>query len=234
MFIIASSGRSGTLALCQGLSQFSDHRVLHEPEPRLLEEAFLKHSGQPYETAVLRERLVYFRARSAEKYGESFRAPNLLGEIARAVPQTRFLILVRDPLEYVISAHSKNVFRKNDEFDRTRIVPRELGDEFAFLSLAERIAWHWVALNTYLLEFAESDPAPVRVVIAADLDQQADEMIDHLGVRVTDRQGLRLFLNSRPNSKQSSDMPDGFDPGKLSVITARVWKRAAEIARAKA
>jgi len=58
-----------------------------------------------------------------------------------------------------------------------------------------------------------------------------DQMLDHLGVRVTDREGPRLFLNSRPNSKQSSDMPDGFDPGKFSVITARVWKQAIEISR---
>lgn len=47
---------------------------------------------------------------------------------------------MRDPLDYVISAHSENVFRKNYEFGRTRIVSRELGNEFPLLPLAERIA----------------------------------------------------------------------------------------------
>jgi hypothetical protein len=213
------------MALCHGLNQFSDHSVLHEPDPRLLEEAFLKHSAQPYQTPRYYERLDYFRARASERYGESFRAPNLLSDIADAVPQTRFLILIRDPLEYVVSAHSKNVFRKNDAFDRTRIVPLELGDNLASLPLAERIAWHWVAVNSYLLAFAENESA-ARVVIVRDIDSQIEGIVEHLRVRLTDREGLRVFLDSRPNRKEGAEAPEGMEQGRLALITDSVWKRA--------
>ncbi len=230
MFIIGSSGRCGTMALCQGLNQFSDHTVMHEPDPQLLEEAFLKHSAKPYKTPLLNERLAFFRARAAERYGESFRGPNLLTDIAEAVPQARFLILVRDPLEYVISAHSKNVFRKNDVFDQTRIVPLELGDSLMALPLAERIAWHWVAVNSYLLEFAESRAAAAKVMILGNLDSQIEAIVEHLRVKLTDREGLRTFLNLRPNKKETSDLPKDLDAAKLSLIASSVWQKARNMA----
>jgi hypothetical protein len=211
MFIIASSGRSGTLAVCNGLDKFSDHMVRHEPEPTLLEEAFRKHKGLPYETETLRRRLEFFREKEA--------------------PRARFLILVRHPADYVVSAHAKSVFRKPDDpWDRFRIVPDFPDSDFKQLPLAEKIAWHWAAVNRYLLDFAESDPAGARVTIVSDLGAQIRGLADFLDVRILDPQGLDAFLRSRPNASDHSAVPAGYAPGRILSICGEQWMRAEALA----
>lgn len=234
MFIIASSGRSGTYAICKGLNDHSDHSVMHEPEPQLLEEAFHKHQGLPYQTDALRQRMQFFAERDEVKYGESFRAPNLLPEILQAAGKTRFLILVRNPLDYVVSAHAKFVFRKEDDpWDRFRIIPDFPEDTFNHFPLAEKIAWHWVAVNRYLLEFAESGFPSAKVAIVADLGAQIHGFADYLGVLIHNREGLNAFLTSHPNASDHHEYPDGYNPDRILSICDNEWKRAQNLAARK-
>ena len=75
MFLIASTGRSGTVALTEGLNACSDTTVGHEPDP-LLREAWLKHRRRPYWTRAYRRRMAFYADQhaSGSRYGESFRA----------------------------------------------------------------------------------------------------------------------------------------------------------------
>lgn len=226
MFIIASSGRCGSYALTHGLNQFSDHQVFHEPAPQLLTEAFLKHLGQPYETEIFKARMNYFTDRAKEKYGESFRAPNLLTQVHQAAPQTKFLIIVRNPLEYVVSGYSKKLFQKDDIFDQTRLIPQKNTWDFSLLSVAEKIAWHWVTVNTYLLDFFESKPTISKLMVLSNLDDKIDQIADFLNVTITNREGMSVFLRSNPNKKLNSNLPSGFCIKTLTEITGEIWKKA--------
>jgi len=226
MFIIASGGRCGTHAICHGLNQFSNHVVRHEPEPRLLREAYLKHQRQPHDTAVLQARLRFFEEQAQQSYGESVRAPNLLPEIQTVAPQTRFLIIVRNPLEYVLSAHSKRVFSKGDMWDETRIIPLDLRSRFADLPISQKIAWHWVAVNSYLLDFAESASASTKVVVLRNLEVDLPQWAVFLGVAIRDADGLAKFLKGRPNAATRSDLPHGYDENRLTEICSTEWSRA--------
>jgi hypothetical protein len=230
MFLIASSGRCGTLAVCHGLSSYSDHHVLHEPQPCLLEEAHRKHTGANYRTATIDARIEGFQQRANQKYGESFRAPNLLEDIADAVPGLRVLVLVRDPLEYIVSAHFMRVFRKDDVWDRTRLVPLERSAGFDSLPLAEKLCWHWVAVNRYILDFVESKKVPSELVIVKHLGDQIGQMADFLRIAITDRPSLTNFLSSRPNASAARDLPAGYSPEVLRNIYAREWERARSLA----
>jgi hypothetical protein len=231
MFLIASSGRSGTLAVCNGLNKFSDHTVMHEPEPTLLEEAFRKHKGLPFDSPVFQARMAFFRDRNREQYGESFRAPNLLPEILRVAPDTKFLILVRPPAEYVVSAHAKFVFRKpDDSWDRFRIIPEFPGKTFDDLPLSDKIAWHWAAVNRYLLDFAEEQGPAVRVAVITDLQDQIRGFAGHLGVAIRDPEGLAAFLASRPNASDHSEFPAGYNAEKILSICGGEWRRAERLA----
>ncbi len=226
MFIIASTGRCGTQAICHGLHEFSDHTVAHEPAPRLLHEAYLKHRQMDYRTPTLEARLEFFREKSRQPYGESFRAPNLLPEIRAVAPQTRFLIIIRNPLQYVRSAHSMRVFRKGGEWDETRILPHGLGGSFDQLPLAEKIAWHWVALNRHLLDFAAADHPGVKVAILRELETDLPQWADFLNVKIRDPDGLGRYLQKRPNAATSSELPNGFDENGLAAICRTEWERA--------
>lgn len=227
-FLIASSGRCGTMALCHGLDRFSDHRVAHEPSPNLLEEAWLKHTGTDYRTVALHARMAEFAQYDAEgeAYGESFRAPNLLEEVHAAAPGMRFLIIVRDPLEYARSAHSKRVFRKGNAWDRWRIVPPASRVRLDDVSLAEKLVWHWVAVNELLLDFAETAGEACRIMIHTELGSNVPEWSDFLGLRIEDPEGLTAFLGERPNASTTHAFPEGYNMATLRELTASVWDRA--------
>jgi hypothetical protein len=227
MFIIASSGRAGTYALCTGLDRYSDHRVRHEPPPLLLDESFAKHRGEAFETDTLRDRFARLAALADQPHGESFRAVALLPELHAAVPTARFLVLVRDPLAYVRSAHAKRVFRKRDSpFDRTRLMPEEIASRVDALPLAEKIAWHWVAVNRHCLDFAEAHPNACRVLPSERLEERIPFLEEGLGVRVEDPAALRAYLLERPNAGASIEMPEGYDEGRLLEIAGAEWARA--------
>lgn len=220
MFIIATSGRCGTKAICDGLAQFSDHEVRHEPAPTLLEEAWLKHNGQDYRTPVYSARMAEFAERNGNAYGESFRAPNLLRDIKEVAPATKFLIVVRTPAEYIRSAHSKGVLRKNDTWDRFRLMPPLPGKG----TLAARIAMHWKTINDYLLDFAEHSEVPV--VTHRDWFDLVDLLPHFLGVRITNSAAVSNYWNTRPNASIGRDLPDGFDNDVIGEITGSTWQRA--------
>jgi hypothetical protein len=230
MFVIASSGRCGTMAVCHGLDRFSDHRVEHEPEPRLLEEAQMKHQGNEYRTATFEQRMAFFRRRSDEPYGQSFRAPNLLEDVQAASSRTRFLVIVRDPLEYAVSAHDKRVLRRGDVWDSSRLMPIDPSGAVSASPLAERLIWHWFTVNRYLLDFAVSAGPAARVVLLSELREDLGGWADHLGVRITEPTSLRTFLTDRPNAREGDVRPDGWDLDRLGGIYSSVWERAVRLA----
>ena len=222
MFVIASSGRCGTLALCRGLDSFSDHAVEHEPEPRLLREAYLKHAGEEYRTEAYRERMAFFRERDGTRYGQSFRAPTLLEDVAEAAPSARVLVLVRHPLEYVVSAHFMRVLSRGDEWDRLRIMPP--GTES--LSLAERLAAHWTEVNRILLAFVARRPDRARVAIVERLEDRIGAIADDLGVRVERPDELRALLVARPNASETKEPPPGMELVSVGGAWHGVWQEA--------
>ena len=230
MFVIASTGRCGTEAICHGLDRFSDHVVEHEPEPRLLREAHLKHLGEQYRTPTYEERMRFFRDREHARYGQSFRAPNLLEDIGSVAAETRFLVVVRTPTEYVVSAHALGVLRRGDEWDQARILPRGVSEASERGSLAARIAWHWDAVNRYLLDFAERSGSRARVVVLGPLEDVLPQWAAWLGVDVGDPGGLREYLASKPNASPSRELPEGYDPATIQRICGETWRRAERLA----
>lgn len=226
MFIIASSGRCGTEAICEGLRQFSDHEVRHEPQPSLLQEGWLKHLGLEYRTAVLNDRMGQFGRLGEAPYGESFRAANLLPEIRAAAPTAKVLVVVRAPAAYVRSAHYKRVFRKGNDWDRFRLMPK--GD-WSNRSLAARIALHWRAVNEALLSFAAAD-VHAKVVIHQPWTNLMDRLPALLGVHATDKPALEAYFASRPNATKGDALPDGYDEIEISDIAGETWRRALAMA----
>lgn len=225
MFFIASSGRSGSVAVTEGLNSWSDHEVRHEPDP-LLREAWLRHHRRPWFTRAYRDRLRLYRSqhRSGALYGESIRTPNLLGAFLRAAPGTPLLVLARDPESYVRSAHSRQVLSKDDQWDRYRLLPRDddRGDP-----LAVRIARHWLTVYGYLLDVAERHE-PSQVVLFQPIDPVIESWAEFLGVQVTDRESLSAYLSSRPNRSLSSEEPEGF--ARVEPLCRDMWDRIRRMA----
>jgi len=153
-----------------------------------------------------------------------------LPDIQAVAAQTCFLIVVRDPLSYIVSAHARQVFRKNGEWDETRIMPHHLGGDFSRLSLAEKIAWHWVAINRYLLDFVEFHNAVAKVVVLRDLVPDPPKWAAFVGTTIKDPGALTRFLEQRPNASATRELPQGYEPGHLEEICHQEWHRAQRLA----
>lgn len=225
MFFIASSGRAGTLALTHGLDAYSDHEVAHEPDP-LLRESWSKHRRLPCDDDRLCERIAFYaRCHAAgERYGESVRTPNLLPGFLEAAPGAPLLVIVREPVEWVRSAHRRKVLRKGDEWDRYRLMPDH---DRAEHPIAYRLAGHWCTVNRYLLRAAEGH-RPSAVVLHQPMAPVVEEWAAFLGVELTDRAALGAYLDTRPNRSECGDEPEGIE--QIERLCRRLWDEARALA----
>lgn len=196
MLIIASTGRCGTRALCDALTAASDHRVHHEPEPLLLEEAQRAYHGRWRYSWVFLQRLFAWRRLDGTPYGEAVRCPTLLGDIARVTRRARFVILFREPEEYVRSAWGRGVLRKGNVWDRYRLLPN--GSDA--LAIGDQIALHYAEVNRILAEFAVRHAQRVTVCETRHLDQAFPQLCAFAGVKVLDRAAAEAILSARPNA----------------------------------
>jgi hypothetical protein len=235
VLLVASTGRCATLALSQALSRFTAAEVEHEPAPRLLREAWLRHLGLPFETPLLVRRLGEIRQRAGTPYGQTLRVAPLLDAFADAIPSARFVLLFRDPDDYVRSAASRGVLRRGDEWDLYRVLPLDV--DLADFSRAERIALHWDAVNRHLLDFAQRRPERVLPIVVGDLDADIQRIAAFAGWALRDRDGLSAFLSSRPNSGGVADYALGEaeaasvrDP--VRARAAATWSAIQEVAGA--
>jgi hypothetical protein len=234
LFLISTSGRCATAALCNALDNYSDHCVRHEPAPLLLEEAYLKHVGKPYCSRQFRRRLRGIaNARGGlrallsghQSYGQSWRAPNLLPDIAAVAPHVRVLVIIRKPADYVLSSYRKGAFRGEvSAYDKYRLLPP--GAET--LPVALRIAAHWNQINGYMLDFAAAHPH-AGVMKYKPMAPVLDSIADFLGISMTDRAGALAYLETRPNASPVDVVPDGFDKKAIAEMTASTWDRVRSI-----
>lgn len=220
MLLVSSTGRCATLALCEAINRFTNAQMEHEPAPRLLRESWLCHLGLDHRTPLLAERMAFFRERLGAAYGQTLRAAPLLPEFARELASARFVLLFRNPGDYVRSAASRGVLARGDEWDLYRVMPLDV--DLSDLSRANRIALHWFAVNTHLVSFAKTYRERTLPLVVERLEDELDLIVSFAGWCVHDRQGLSRHLASRPNA---GGVP-GFSLEEASSIRPEIWNRA--------
>jgi len=196
MFLIASTGRCGTMAVCSALDTHTDHEVEHEPEPLLLRESHRRHVGQWAWTPTAIRKFASLRRRRHLPYGQSLRCAPLVDPLMRITGSSRLVILCRAPDEYVQSAHSRGVMRRGDDYDRWRILAADLDCQ----NTEDLIGSHYVAVNRHLLAVRERFPDRTMVCVADDLERRIDGIAAFVGASIADPLGIREHLAARPNA----------------------------------
>ena len=167
MFFIVSTGRSGTKNIAQILSQVDGISCLHEPPPELILESSAYHYGE-YSRSEIEELFKSTRPKSTDisLYCEFNQTLSLLMPIIRNVfPESRFIWLVRNGLDFVASAmqkqwysgHSENHVRYVDctPTQKAWIDGRITGDRcgdmsskaWELISRFEKCCWYWSYIN---------------------------------------------------------------------------------------
>lgn len=218
MFIIASTGRCGTQAICDVFGRYSDHEVRHEPEPLLLAEAQRAHAGRCRYSPTYMARMWGFHRSDKKRYGESVRCPTLVGDIARVAPNAKVVVLFRQPAGYVSSAWSRGVMRKGDQWDRWRILPPDAPGH----GPSDLIGLHYAEVNRILADAVVRLGDRAMAVEVGELDVVVDQVASFAGVSITDRGAMASLLAERPNAGPSG--PWGGD--RPEPLTADVARRA--------
>jgi len=221
LIFFPSTGRCGTLAICEAFNRFSPASVAHEPPPRLLREAWLCHLGLAYRTPLLEERLAFYR-QQGPAYGETFRAVPLLDEFATQLPDARFVLLFRDPFGYLKSAASRGVLARGDEWDLYRVLPTEV--DLSRLNRAERILLHWDSINRHLLRFAARWPERTLAVDVQNLATDLPRIAEFANWQVSDRVGVEQLLATKPNAGGTGGFPPEEDTPVGDDIRDRVQR----------
>ena len=216
-FFVLSSGRCGTLTLANMLNTADNARVWHHPKPYLIKETLLAYWGK------LNKSRTFWKARSSVV--QSCWADGLIhGEadhnmtpfcdmLAGELPMAKFLVLVRDPREFIRSGMRRNYYRGHD-WDVGRLRPEEHSPDYPSWIAMEpfaKICWLWAQTYTYIQQTVELIPdGRVLLIRFEDLvssTEKAREIFDFLELKGFSAQRIKELLVLRLNEQKGIDFP---------------------------
>lgn len=237
-FFSLSTGRTGTMTLAHALATAQNAVVHHEPHPNLVEEILKAYWGQ------IDQAQTFWRARYAfltqawsegKVYGEAGHLmTQFAGEVARQVPGSRFIVLTRDPRQFVRSGMRRDYYH-NHAWDVGRLRPREGSQQFeewVQLTQFEKVAWLWRATHESILETVEAIGQD-RVVTVRFEDlikgpRTVRMLFDFLELEGYDEAAVTEVLGRRMNEQTKGEFPrvEDWTPDQHD----KVWKHCGDLA----
>lgn len=230
MFFVPNTGRSGSKTVAMALSQSPDCECLHEPEPRLVEEASRFRYGS-IEPAAIVEILRRTRraARPSAVYGETHNKLSLIVPLIElAFPGSKYLWLVRDGRDVVASSHQRGWFGIHEyapgasPWARWRLQGDAVGEvdpsEWASWDAFERCCWNWNYVNRLIQgDLEEIDAQRRRLLRIEELGAKLPELCEFLGITPVS------FVIDRANRRVSDGDAEEARNLVPSVITWHDW-----------
>jgi hypothetical protein len=221
---VLSTGRTGTETLDALFSLAKNVFTHHEPLPTLYRLSRLAYEYEKEQLAneILRESFLTARA-DLLKYSldcgrgyvetspqVTFLAPLILS----AIPQSRFIHLVRDPRDVVRSAMRRKWFDGHAS-DATRIVPHPNsrdGRNWTEYTAFQKNLWLWAETNRWILEFTSGLPAEsILRVHSEDVFNRVESTLVSLfrfiNAPLPARAKISRLLNKKLNAQKSGSFP---------------------------
>ena len=219
---VLSTGRCGTKLLSELLDAAGGAAVHHAPRPELVRVSRLAFENVADNPALYEE--VFRTAREellhqAVRYGKAYVEPNnrvtfFAPVIAAALPDSKFVHLIRHPADIVRSGIRRNWYLGSHAHDLGRIVPPPGSDAAQGWDAKDqiwKIGWMWQATNAFIDDFARSvDDHRVLRVRAEDLfsdEKTAAELLTFCGVEPPPPSTLRAILQRPVNAQTSGEFP---------------------------
>ena len=221
-FFVMSSGRVETQTLHALLDKAENAKVWHHPRPEMIMETQAAYWG------VCDKRKVFWDGRR-ELIEQAWAKGLIHGEtdhnmtpfcdvIAEEIPLSRFIVLVRDPREYVRSGMRRGFYINGGEWDRGRLRPSDNDPELAdWLSKTtfERVCWLWAKTYEHILNITgKLDSSRVMVVRFEDLVGNVDtveQIFSFLGLSGYSKAKSLRILSKRLNRQKGGDYPHPAD-----------------------
>lgn len=219
-----STGRVGTETLAALLELTREFFTYHEPTPKLYKLSQLAYENEkdPLAKKILtsaflstREELLEYSLTCGRGYIETspqvtFLAPMILD----ALPNARFIHLIRDPREVIRSGMRRKWF-DGHPYDKTRITPKLGSSEFKkwiqYTPFQKNI-WLWAETNMWIADFLQQIPDSQKFFLRSEdlFSLNANEvkrLFDFIGAPVPPKNKLRSILSRKLNAQTSGAFP---------------------------
>ncbi len=216
-FFVLSAGRCGTMTLAHILDTAENARVWHHPQPDLINASL-----QAYWCEIDKSR-TFWRARQSLLY-QTWADGLIHGEtdllmtpfadtLADEIPDAKFLVLVRDPRDFVRSGMRRKYYQGHP-WDVGRWRPKHATDEHAEwlkLDQFEKICWLWQETYHYIMTITSSI-APERVMLVRFEDLTEDinitkDIFKFTGLRGFEEIRIEQIKQKKLNSQQTGHFP---------------------------
>lgn len=205
LFFVVSTGRSGSQTIARVLSQHPRITCLHEPRPQMIRLSTEFAHGIKTALAVEEELRAIFCESSVfpvdQLYGESDQKYwNLIPFLARILPESRFIWLIRDGRDVSSSKHATAWFNEAEEAQGVAdaddmklrwMYYRENGwragcfskEQWGVMSVFEKICWSWQYVNEGIERRVRALPRDRWMMIRLeDLSERVGDLFSFLAV----------------------------------------------------
>ena len=237
-FFVLSAGRCGTMTLAHLLGTAANASVWHHPQPDPIKESLLAYWDS------IDKRAAFWKARQPVIY-KAWAEDLIHGEtdilmtpfcdmIAKEIPDSKFIVLVRNPWDFVRSGMRRNYYCGHP-WDFGRLHPVENTtehEEWSVLNQFEKICWLWRETYERILAITDSIPKHrVQIVRFEDLIEdrpKIKEIFQFLGLEGYDESQLDAILQRKLNAQTVGEFPDASNwPADLRE---NLWKECQKVA----
>ena len=240
-FFVMSTGRSGTQTLAHLFELADNAKVWHHPEPNLIHETLLAYRGE------IDTRRTFWAGRGGlirqawdvgVIHGETDHNMTPFADvIAEDIPDARFLILVRDPREFVRSGMRRGYYHPSagGPWEAARLRPRDDAPEWAAWDARDRlskVSWLWAETYRHVERLrAGIGEARVHVLRFEDLiagPEATRGLFEFLGLGGYDEARVRAILGQKLNAQKHGEFPHPRD--WTSDMHAACWREVGDLA----
>ena len=210
-FFVLSAGRCGTLTLTHLLATASNARVWHHPQPDPIKEALLAYWGR------IDKRKEFWKARypiihktwpEGLIHGETdLLMTPFCDIITKEIPDSKFIILVRDPRDFVRSGMRRNYYHGHP-WDFGRLRPQEDTEDFESWSKLDqfgKVCWLWNKtyenINQIITRIEKDRVITVRFEDLVAGTEKTEEIFNFLSLEGFDDRKIQELISHKFNAQ---------------------------------
>lgn len=225
---VLSSGRAGTKTLAALLSLAKNIIAYHEPKPLMYGLSRLTYQRPDNDPAyvILREAFLTLRKSQLDYslscnrgYVETSPQSTFLGPvILKAIPEVKFIHLVRDPRD-VVSSGMRRKWYEGHPYDNTRIIPRQgaaYQKEWDNLNSFQKNLWLWNETNRWILDFSNRLSADHRILVHSEdifgaFEGTIEKIFSFIGSEMPAERKILHILGKKLNAQKTVNFPNPSD-----------------------
>jgi hypothetical protein len=212
-FFVLSAGRCGTMTLAHLLNTASNARVWHHPQPDPINESLQAYWDNIDKIKTFwkaRYTIIHKTWSQGLIHGETdLLMTPFCDMISEEIPNSKFIVLVRDPRDFVRSGMRRNYYHGHP-WDFGRLRPKEGAEEFEEwrkLDQFSKICWLWNEtyhkINSMINKIGEDRMLVVRFEDLISSIEKTMEIFDYLDLKGFDEEKIRTILSHKLNKQLS-------------------------------